>query len=87
MPETPPFIDPATGGLDTAQIRREAYPLAGLVALFAGLAFVPFVFVLLFAGSSPLGALLTLLSQLVIAIGTGIVLMYVIARGITLADA
>lgn len=86
MSKTPPFIDPATGELDTDQIRAEAYPLTGLVGLFAGLAFVPFLFVILFAGNSTLGMVLTLLSQLIIAIGTGIILMYVIARGIQLAD-
>lgn len=86
MSKSPPFIDPASGELNFDQIRAEAYPLTGLVALFAGLAFVPFFLVILFAGSSTLGMVLTLFSQLVIAIGTGIVLMYVIARGIQLAE-
>ena len=86
MSKSPPFIDTASGGLDFNQIRAEAYPLTGLVALFAGLAFVPFLLVILFAGSSPLGMVFTLLTQLIIAIGAGVILMYVIARGIQLAQ-
>lgn len=86
MSKSPPFIDPASGELNFDQIRAEAYPLTGLVALFAGLAFVPFLLVILFAGSSFLGTVLTFFSQLIIAIGTGIILIYVIARGIQLAE-
>ena len=80
-----PFIDPETGGLDRNQIRAEAFPLAGLIGLFAGLALVPFVFVILFAGNSALGLLFTVLGQFVLAIGAGVVLMYVVARGIQLS--
>lgn len=86
MSKSPPFIDPASGELDFDQVRAEAYPLTGLVALFAGLAFVPFLLVILFAGSSTLGMVLTLFTQLIVAIGAGIILMYVIARGIQLAE-
>jgi len=86
MSSSPPFIDPASGELDFDQIRAEAYPLTGLVALFAGLAFVPFLLVVLFAGSSTLGMVLTIFSQLIVAIGAAIVLMYVIARGIQIAE-
>ena len=72
--------------LDTAQIRREAYTLAGLVALFGALALVPFV-LSLFAGESPLVVIFTILAQFVLAVGAGIVLIYAVARGIRLADA
>jgi len=82
-----PFIDRETGALDTAQIRNEAYPLAGLILLFVGLALIPFLFVLLFFGNSFLGFVFTLLTQFILAVGTGIVLIYIIARGIQLADA
>lgn len=85
MSSSQPFIDQDTGTLDTDQIRSEAFPLAGLVALFAGLALVPFVFVFLFAGNSALGLLFTIVGQVILAIGTGIVLMYIIARGIQLS--
>ena len=86
MPDDPPFINPERGTLNTAQIRTEAYPLAGLVMLFGALALVPFV-LSLFAGGSPLSTLFTIIAQLVLAIGTGLVLIYVVARGIQLADA
>lgn len=85
MSPSTPFIDPETGSLDTDRIQAEAYPLAGLVMLFGGLALVPFVFALLF-GASPLGVVFTIIAQFVLAIGTGIVLMYVVARGIQLAE-
>lgn len=87
MPRSQPFIDRETGGLDTDQIRQEVFPLAGLVALFAGLALVPLVFVFLSRGTTPLNVFFTLVAQFVLAVGAGIVLMYVVARGIQLADA
>lgn len=86
MAQSTPFIDVETGGLDTDQIRAEAYPLAGLIALFAGLALIPFLVVFLFAGNSVIGLLLTVVAQLVLAVGAGIVLIYVIARGVSLAE-
>lgn len=86
MSNDPPFIDRDTSELDTTQIRTEAIPIAALVTLFAGLALIPFLFVVVFAGSSGLGALLTLLSQFILAVGTGIILLYVVARGIQLAE-
>lgn len=59
--------------------------MAGLIALFVGLAPIPFVVVFFFGGNSALGLLFTVVAQLILAVGAGIVLMYVIARGITLA--
>lgn len=87
MPTSKPFIEHATGGLDTDQIRAEAYPLAGLVALVGGLALIAFLFVVLVGGNGPLGVLFTIVTEFVLAVGIGIVLMYVIARGIQLTDA
>ena len=86
MSDGPPFVDPETGALDTAEIRREAYPLAGLVMLFGALALVLFV-LSLFARGSPVSTLFIIIAQFVLAIGTGLVLIYVVARGIQLADA
>jgi hypothetical protein len=86
MSGRPPFIDRDTGALDTEQIRAEAFPLAGLVALFAGVALIPFVFVFVFAGNSALGILFTIVTQLVLVVGAGVVLIYAIARGIQLAE-
>ena len=86
MSDDSPFINPERGTLDTTQIRQEAYPLAGLVILFGALALIPFV-LSLFADESPLSILFTIIAQFVLAIGTGLVLIYVVARGIQLADA
>jgi hypothetical protein len=87
MSSSQPFIDRDTGTLDTTQIRAEAFPLAGLIGLFGGLALVPAVLVVLFLGSSALSLLFTVVAQFILAIGAGIVLMYVIARGIQLSEA
>lgn len=83
---SPPFIDPDSGELDLDQIRAEVFPLAGLILLFGGLALLAFLVMLLVAGNSLLAGFLTVLSRFVLAVGTGIVLIYVIARGIQLAD-
>ncbi|OYR49650.1 hypothetical protein DJ73_17220 [Halorubrum sp. Ea1] len=83
---SPPFIDPESGELDVREIRAEAFPLAGLIAFFGGAALVLFLISLLVGGSSLLVGFLTVVSQFVIAVGTGITLMYVVARGIQLAD-
>ncbi len=82
----PPFIDRESGELDLRQIRAEVFPLAGLIVLFGGLALLMFLITLLVAGNSLLVGLLTVVTQFILAVGTGIVLMYVIARGIQLAD-
>jgi len=82
----PPFIDQESGELDLGQIRAEVFPLAGLIVLFGGLALLVFLIVLLVANNSLLAGFLTVVSQFVLAVGTGIVLMYVIARGIQLAN-
>lgn len=82
MRDTAPFIDPVSSELELRQIFRESVPLLELVVLFGGLALLPFLVALLVAGNSPLGLLLTLLSQLILAVGTGVVLIYVVARGV-----
>ena len=85
MSDDPPFINPERGTLNTAQIRTEAYPLAGLVMLFGALALIPFV-LSLFVRVSALSTLFTIIALFVLAIGTGLVLIYVVARGTQLAD-
>jgi hypothetical protein len=83
---TPPFIDQESEELDLGQIRTEVFPLAGLIVLFGGMALLVFVITLLVAGNTLLAGLFTVVSQFILAVGTGIVLIYVIARGIQLAD-
>lgn len=83
---SPPFIDRESGELDLDQIRAEMFPLAGLIVLFGGVALLVFLLGLLVGGTSLLAGLLTVVSQFVLAVGAGIVLLYVIARGIQLAE-
>ncbi len=86
MAPSRPFVDPGTGQLDVEQILAEAIPLAKLAGLFVLVALVPFAFVFLFGGPSGLGAIFALAAQFVIAVGSGIVLLYVVARGVQLAE-
>jgi len=81
----PPFVDPESGALDLAQIRTEVFPLAGLVLLFGAAALLLFLIGLLLGGGALTGVF-TVASQFVLAVGTGVLLLYVIARGIQLAD-
>jgi len=83
---SPPFIDQESGELDISQIQAEVFRLSGLIILFGGVALLVFLIMLLIAGNSLLAGFLTVVSQFILAVGTGIVLMCVIARGIQLAD-
>ncbi len=83
---SPPFIDQSSGELDLSQILSEAFPLAGLVLLFGGAALLLFLITLLVGPGGLLAGFLTVVSQFVLAVGAGVVLMYVIARGIQLAE-
>jgi len=87
MSPSSPFVARENGSLDFEQIRAEALPLAGLIMLFAGLALVPFFLAAPVGVGGTLGRLFTLVAQLVAAVGTGIVLIYVVARGVQLAEA
>jgi len=87
MPSSKPFIDPATGGLDTTRIVSEAVPIGKLVGLFVGLSLVPFGLVYLALGNSVLSAVLAALGQFVLAVGAAVVLTYAVARGIQLSGA
>ncbi|WP_193570607.1 hypothetical protein [Halorubellus sp. JP-L1] len=84
MPSETPFVDRRDDTLDTDQILLEAVRLAKLVGLFVAIAVVPFVFALLL-GPSGIGFVFGVVGQFVLAVGTGIVLMYVIARAIAIA--
>jgi hypothetical protein len=86
MSPSPPFVDHGTGTIDTTQILAEAIPLARLIGVFVVLALVPFGLVFFTLGNSALGAIFTVAAQFILAIGSGIVLMYVIARGMQLAE-
>lgn len=89
MATPPPFVDPATGELDTNQLLSEAISLGKLVAAVVVVGLVPFaisaLLELLLFGDSFISTVLVLIAQFVLAVGTGIVLMYVIARGLQLS--
>jgi hypothetical protein len=85
MPSSTPFVNPETGVLDRDQIRREAEPLAKLVGLFVVIALAPLL-VALVVGPGTLGLLFRLVARFVLAVGTGVTLMYVIARAIALSN-
>jgi len=81
MPSQTPFFDPESGTLDTAEILREAIPLARLVGLFVAVSLLPFVLGMFsFGASSLVGAAFVLLGWFVLAVGAGVVLLYVLVR-------
>ncbi|WP_205596746.1 hypothetical protein [Halostella salina] len=83
MPSTPPFIEPETGELDFDRIMYEAIPIAKLVVLVVGVAVLPFSLATL-AGPTALGGLFALATQFVLAVGSGVVLLYVVRRALQL---
>ena len=83
MPPSTPFIDRSSGTLDTDQILEEAIPLAKLIGLVVVVAAIPFA--IAFA-VGVFQMLFTVLTQFLLAIGSGIVLLYIITRAIQLAE-
>lgn len=81
-----PFVDEDTGAIDRTRVLSEAIPLTKLVTLVAAVALVPFIVAHLLGWHSILGELFTLVAQFVLAVGSGIVLIYVVARGEQLAE-
>ncbi|WP_435157608.1 hypothetical protein [Haladaptatus sp. DFWS20] len=63
----------------------EVVPLAKLIGVFVAMALVPFTVVFLLSGHSVIGVLFTLVGQFILAVGSGIVLMYIIARALQLS--
>jgi len=84
MPSRRPFIDVESGSVDRYQLLAEAVPLARLILFFVAVAAVPFALAFLL-GFSIFGRLFALIGQFVLAVGAGIVLIYVVVRGIDLA--
>ena len=85
-----PFFTAPEEELDTDQLLYEALPLAKLVVAIGVIALVPiFLQITLFEilGLASLFELLfTLLTQLILAVGSGIVLLYIVVRANQLAD-
>ncbi|WP_211250822.1 hypothetical protein [Haladaptatus cibarius] len=85
-----PFFTFSPDELDTAQILNEALPLAKLIGAVGVAALIPMLlqfFLIEVFGLVPVfGLLFTLATQFILAVGTGIVLIYVIVRANQLAD-
>ncbi|OAQ52114.1 hypothetical protein HTG_14115 [Natrinema mahii] len=90
MSPSRPFFDPDTGELDTVQLIQEAIPLTRLIGAVVLVALVPILFRVILGGllglTSGLGFLYMLASQFILAVGTGLVLMYVIVRANQILD-
>ena len=82
---SPPFVDRGTRELDTKQLIAEAVPLAKLVGAVGVVALVPLT-PLLFGIRSGAGLVFVLVAWFVLAVGAGLVLIYVVARGTQLAQ-
>ena len=84
MPPSKPFFLPRSQRLDKEQIIEEAIPLAKLIGAVGVVALLPlllqFVFVDLTAVVPFFGIVFTLATQFVLAVGTGIILLYLIVR-------
>lgn len=85
MPSQPPFVNPDTRKLEYSQIRSEMVPIGKLILLFVAASLVPFGLVGLAFGNSFVGAFLIVIGQFILAVGSGIVLMYIIVRAIQLS--
>lgn len=85
MSSSPPFVDPRTATLDFYQIARESILLAKLIGLFVAIALAPLTIAFFLGGNSGLGALFALAAQFILAVGSGIVLIYAISRGVAFA--
>jgi hypothetical protein len=90
MSPSRPFFTSPSGDLDTEQLVEEALPLARLIGAIGVVALIPvFLQFVLLEGLEilpQLGILLSLAVQFVLAVGTGVVLMYVIVRSNQLMD-
>lgn len=84
MSPTRPFVD-SEGSIDIRRVLDEARTLASLVGFVVAASLVPLVLVLVGGVIPGLGVLFLALAYVVLVIGGGIVLMYVIARGMQLS--
>ena len=85
MSPSSPFVDPKTGSLDVNRILAEAVPLAKLIGLVALFALGPYVVALLLGPRFPLSGVFVLATQFILAVGSGLVLMYIISRAVQIA--
>jgi len=90
MSPSRPFFDSPSGEFDTGQILYEAIPLAKLVAAVGAVALVPWLMgwlmLELVVLTPRIGIVFTLATQFVLAVGSGLVLIYVVVRANQLAE-
>ncbi len=90
MSPSRPFIESDSGELDTGQIIKEAIPLARLIGAIVLVALVPLLFRAVFGDllglTVGLDFVYVLASQFIIAVGSGIVLIYSIVRANQILD-
>lgn len=84
MLHSKPFVEP-DGSIDRAQVLEEAQALASLVGLVFVAAIVSLIFTIIGAAIPGLGMVFMALGYVIVAIGSGIVLMYIIAGGMQLS--
>lgn len=85
-----PFFRPRSTTLDTDQLVEEAVPLVKLVLVIGLVALIPVILQILFVealGLVPISLglfqfVFAVMTQAVLAVGAGLVLIYVIARGL-----
>ncbi len=78
MSPSGPFFDSSSGELDTEQVLYEARPLAELIGAIGVVALIPALFQFLLSGI--FAFMFAIVTQFVLAVGAGLVLMYVITR-------
>lgn len=83
MSPSTPFVDHDEWTLDLREIVAEAIPLATLIGMVGIVAAIPLA-IAIWIGIAPL--VMTLLAQFVLAVGAGVVLLYIVARAIHLSD-
>ncbi|WP_136690003.1 hypothetical protein [Halorhabdus amylolytica] len=86
MSGSQPFVKRENDELDLRQIWDESLPILGLVVLFGSLALLPYLVVVVIFEGTFISLILRSFTQLVLAVGAAIVLMYVVTRAIQLAD-
>lgn len=84
MSHSRPFVEP-DGSIDRAEVLEEAQALASLVGLVFVASLIPLLLTLIGGVIPGLGLVFMVLAYIILAIGSGIVLMYIIARGMQLS--
>ena len=77
------FIDSTSGTLDTDQLIREAIPLGKLIGSLGLIALIPFAIA---STTRIFQGMFILLTQFLLAVGSALVLLYIITRAIQMSE-